>query len=705
MKTTTSLAVIVSALWGLSAHAQNTLQFTATRVTDEGAIHLEWASQSNHTYQIQCTDALNTNDDGTTTWTTLYNDYPSQGTNTFWLDTGNYFLTPAIVHPSKSTMRFYRILDLGLDDLASDEPAVSVVSPTNGSVISGLLTISVAASTDQGVVYNKLYIDGQEMWLSQDGTNYIINTCEFDNGPHVIFATANSTTQPDGPAGATGLTGHAVSAFVPVYFSNQVTRISFSQQFFEPSLGQTQVVSAVFADDCDWTLQIQDIASNVVKSASGSGTSMAFAWDGKDNSGSDLPNGVYYYYISATTNGETGSIVSGGGSSGTNTPPPPPSPSSLSGGDSSLWVILPDSETIVPLKIFPPGLDTNGLDVVEASTADILELSSLTSESGMSPAIGGGLSPNASAAPSAQSAPPAPLRPPDPPCRGSIGTIGVGWQMYNVNGTNPVYASPISDGSGITGHDVQIEGNGGNVSLPYAPFRYAALCADNFLTEMQKGCWKIGLLKNDEKLRPFDLQGNGPFNSVDIALLILHGAYGTSFDFTTGHQFKGIYFPIVLGGSAQYVRMSEMSLGGSSPTNGLKWAAMISCTSLYQQNWNSMKSQGVKPYNANMHMILGAGTDVADEPLIGRYWADNMLGNPNAQPSPVPPMKIRDAWYAAGEAAYAIGVSNGMGGYYPSPSVYAVAADGNCSEDSLQTNSLPSGSGVWSYYNSQQVFP
>lgn len=170
-------------------------------------------------------------------------------------------------------------------------------------------------------------------------------------------------------------------------------------------------------------------------------------------------------------------------------------------------------------------------------------------------------------------------------------------------------------------------------------------------------------------------------------------------------MFKGIYFPIASGGSAQYLRMSDMSLGGPSPTNGLKWMAIMACTSLYQQNWNSMKSQQVMPYNGNMHMILGAGTDLAAEPLIGQYWADNMLGTPNAPSGPTPPMKIRDAWYAAGNNAYLWGVNHGFSQYYINPTTFAVAADGNCSEDSLQTNSVPSGSGVWSYYNSRQVYP
>jgi Family of unknown function (DUF6345)/FlgD Ig-like domain/Bacterial Ig domain len=691
-----TLALILFALATTIALGQsNTLQFTATRATDEGAIHLEWASQSNHVYQIQCTDTLIDTNTGTTPWQVLYDNYPSHGTNTFWLDTGNYFKSPAIVHPRKSPMRFYRVVDKGPDDLVGDEPTVSIVSPTNGTVISGLLTVSVAASTDQGSVDHKLYVDGQEMWLSPDGTNYTINTCEWGNGPHVLFATATSSTQPDGPAGAIGFTGHGVSGFIPIYFSNLVTRISFSEQFFQPSLGQTQQVSAVFAANSDWTLEIKDVSSNTVRTTTGNGTSMSFAWDGTDDNSADLPNGVYYYYISAETNSApSGSFASQSMMTS----------ASMADDSTQLWVMPHDgSDNIMPFAIYPPGMDTNGLEIFEASASDVQEALSLNSVSVESMDTGSSFSANAGAAPSAQNGPPAPLRPPNPPCRGSLGTIALGWQMYNANGTNPVYCAVISDGSGITGHNVQIENNPGGTSLPFAPFRRADLAAINFATEMQKGCWNIGPLKHDDELQISDLQGSGSYlNNADIALLVLHGVYGTSFDFTTGHQFKGIYFPIASGGSAHYVRMSDMSFGGSSPTNGLKWLGLVACTGLYQQNWNSMKSQGVKPYNSNMHMICGATTDLADEPLIGQFWADLMLGDPTVGRKP---MAVRDAWYAAGTQAYTIGITNGVSSFYPNPTTYAVAADANCSEDTLQTNSVPTGSGTWSYYNTKTVFP
>jgi len=88
-----------------------------------------------------------------------------------------------------------------------------------------------------------------------------------------------------------------------------------------------------------------------------------------------------------------------------------------------------------------------------------------------------------------------------------------------------------------------------------------------------------------------------------------------------------MYFPIAAGTGSQYLRMSEMNFGGPTRTNGLKWMVLDACTSLYHVNWSSMQSQNVKPYNSNLHLLLGVDTDDSVEPLIGQYFADYMLGD------------------------------------------------------------------------------
>lgn len=187
-------------------------------------------------------DALATNDDGSTAWQTLYDAYPSQGTNTSWLDTGNYDLSPQVVRPQNSPMRFYRIVDVGPDTM-SDVPTVSVDAITNGTTVSDELTFTVTAATDQpGLHGTILYVDGQAMHGTDATTNYTsgstnyetdtysVNTCEWLNGPHILFATIEAASQfssqiNSGPI----LTAHGVSPFVTVQFNNLIQGISFSK--------------------------------------------------------------------------------------------------------------------------------------------------------------------------------------------------------------------------------------------------------------------------------------------------------------------------------------------------------------------------------------------------------------------------------------------------------------------------------------------
>src|SRR5271163_3905222 len=115
MKTIKSAALLFGILIASlgQSFGQTNLQFTGISVSDEGNMHLAWSSVSNEVYEIDEADSVIDESIGTTTWKLLYDNYPSQGTNTFWLDTGNYNLSPQILNPKDMPMRFYRIVDLG----------------------------------------------------------------------------------------------------------------------------------------------------------------------------------------------------------------------------------------------------------------------------------------------------------------------------------------------------------------------------------------------------------------------------------------------------------------------------------------------------------------------------------------------------------------------------------------------------------------
>ena len=712
MKTTKMAALLFGVLLASFSQSfgQTNLQFTGISVTDEGAMHIAWSSTNHEVYEVDEADALIDTNTGSITWNKLYDQYPSQGTNTFWLDTGNYNLTPQIVRPQNMPMRFYRVVDLGADT-TSDEPSVSITSPTNSTAATGELTINVVASTDQPVLTGtKLYVDGQEMRPAITTTNYTdgtgvtnyevdtynINTCEWGNETHTLFATAECESGNGDAVGSPPVaTGHAVSPFVSVLFSNLITRISFSQPSFDPAAGQTQQVSAVFAANCDWTLNIADGFSNVVFTTTGSGSSMQYNWNGTGNGGTNLPQGIYYYYISAATNGGAYSLVVGGssGSGGSS----PPSPSLARSESSELWAVAPDSENVVPLAIYPPGFDTNSLTIFRATSSEVEALTaSSRSESVVAMDSGGSFSPDASgggSSASSQNSPASPQRTPSNPIVGISGLFGMAWDTYTANGTNVMSANPIPNIPGLPGSYIALDGYSGSAHLTYAPLPQFNAEAGNFETEMQLFGWKHTIVKTDNQFSVGDLTGSGTaFNNVSMGVLMTHGAYGNTQDYNAG-LVKTMYFPITSGGSINYLHMTDMNLGGSDPTNGLKWFVFMACDSLHQANWNSMKNGGHVCYNNNMHMILGANSVISTSSTILQNWAQYMnFGYTNNSP-----MTIHDAWYLAAHNAY-------HGRTYTNTMVMAIAADTACTGDYIEQGFNSAPQGTWSY-ESQQVWP
>lgn len=674
-------------------------------------MQIAWTSVSNEVYEVDEADALIDTNTGSITWNKIYDQYPSQGTNTFWLDTGNYNYSPQILHPKDTPTRFYRIVDLGPDS-TSDEPTIVINTPTNSTLASSELSITVTATTDQPVLSGtKLYVDGQEMQVPDSTTNYTdstgvtnyevdtysINTCEWFNGNHILFATTECASgRGDTLGSGTIAVGHGVSPFVTVLFNNLVEDISFSQPSFDPASGQTQQVSAVFALDSDWTLNVVDAFSNVVFTTNGSGISMNYNWDGNGTGGVSLPAGIYFYYIDAATNGLTPDVVLGGGGSS------PPSPDFES---SELWAASPDSESVVPLALYPPGFDTNNLTIFSATPS---EVRSLTVTSVRTTGFSAMASPDDSGSdigdpgyvtplPNPQNPPWSPQRPPNNPFRGSAGTFGVAYDTYSANGgTNPVYCAILGNGlPGNTGY-ISMQGNSASSPLPFAPLKSYIPEVNNFVSQMQYWGWKNSFLKADNQLSISDLRGSGtPFNSVNIGVLFTHGVYGSSIDYAA-NQCKQMYFPITSGGSAQYLRLSEMNLGGSG-TNGLKWMALNSCHSLYQANWSSMKNAGIYPYNSSLHLLMGENSDGYTSSTFGWYWAKYINWGTGTNATSYSPLPIGTAWFqAAYDAYHSVSFPSGT------TITYAVAGDSACQNDTLQTNSTPAGS--W-FYTTKQVFP
>ena len=615
---------------------QTNLQFTSVNVTPERAVQLHWSSQSNEVYEIDYANALATNDDGTTAWFPLATDYPAhQGTNTFWLDTGNYLVTPVVPHPKYGQTRFYRVMLRGVNTAASN-PTVAITSPTNGDTVSGDLTISFNASSSDILADVKLYVDGQEIRSSDNGSNFVITTSEWWNGAHTLFLTAKSLSHFEGIPNDTSVTyGRAVSSYVTVNFSNLISEIAYSQPYFEPALGQTQEVTAMFAANCDWTLQILDVNGNAVRHASGSGNSLRFDWDGTGDGGTNIPDAVYHFLISATTNGLADEVVTNGG--GNINPNPPPGP-----GEEMLWAASPD-ENVVPLAILPPGADTNGYAIFSATPAEVKSLHSSSRSSRTSLSKSGGhftpmdLGANESAV--------TPNRPPPTPGKGTIGTFYVGYQDYWTD-SGTFSTPPIPTGNPIVNKWVQLDGQANQTQAAQHETFGSILenkdVANGFAKTMRDGHWK-------GSVNPFILKTDvtgGAFNNANVGLLCCHASYGTTAE-SDGVTRSYLRFFNSFGQGPDFCRLDDCHFGGSG-TNGLKFMAILACSVLQNTPYNSLHLFGRLPISEDLHLLLTTSTVASSAPTLGSLWAGNMLGTHGTNGV----QTVKNSWFLAGHEAY-----------------------------------------------------
>jgi hypothetical protein len=660
------------------ANAQNALQFTGVNATVENAIQLYWSSTNGELYQIQYANALATNDDGTTAWQVLYDKYPSHGTNTFIGDFGNYDTDSAISHPKYMPMRFYRVVDLGADNDTVDIPAVTITSPSNGSILSGQVTVSVAATcSNLPIVTTKLYVDGQAMDESDDGTNYVINTCEWPNGSHVVYAVATARSALSGRSGSFPIsTSHGVTAYMPVTFSNLISRVAFSQPFFEPSLGQTQEVTATFAANCNWTLQIQDENSNVVRNASGSGGSMTFDWDGTGDGGTNIPDGYYIYLISTQTNGLA--LPSGLGGVGDGSSPPSPSFASaaLSGGSDAtqLWAQSPNG-VVVPLALYPPGIDTNGFTIFEEALGWNPYQSSARSFAALD-TPSGGAGPAYSGAASQGTA--APTRLPTAPAKNSVGTYGVAYVDWSTPQTVSIPKNGIPyPVTGVCHLD------GGGTSVLFDPIPEGPAFEVNFIRTMKKGGWRLNYNKsnnstpalhaNDMRRSDQGYGGGELFTTANIGLFMNHGNYGTDPDYSAGSSgSRQTYFRISTdGGDNGWLRMCQIGFGGE-----LKWLGILACNSL--NTYSSMANAGAIPLKTT-HLVCGCATIAAVGEDFGALWAKNMFGGVFTSPK-----TIANAWFQAGKTQYSYATN------LTGTITFRVAGYPECMNDTIKNNTAPS---------------
>lgn len=281
------VAATILSLGLISTSRAQQLQFTDVRVTSGGAIQLYWASDSNAVYDIEFASELT---DGGTVWKTIYEDYPALGTNTFWTDAGDQNTASVVNHPRDGAMRFYRVVQTGTNNLAS-AAQVSVVSPTNNAVLTGDVQVSVSVTSSITVNTIRLFLDGQEVGYQNDTeTNFVINTCQFGNGTHKIYAVVeNSSGSETTSESSDFVPNYGVSPTRTVTFDNFITDYRGKLRFQDPDESETNRFSASFAAYADWTLTITNQDGVAVRTETGTGFGMEFVWDGTGDGGTNLP--------------------------------------------------------------------------------------------------------------------------------------------------------------------------------------------------------------------------------------------------------------------------------------------------------------------------------------------------------------------------------------------------------------------------------
>jgi hypothetical protein len=361
----------------------------------------------------------------------------------------------------------------------------------------------------------------------------------------------------------------AVSPMVNVSFVNLITDVQLSQQFFQPSLGQTQQVTANFTANCNWTLLIQDLDGNTVLTTNGAGDSMGYNWDGTGQGETNIPDGMYSYIISAETNGlanEVHTNSGGGGFGGSG----PPIPGSMMESRELYAVNTNDSESVVPLAILPPGYDTNGYTIFSATPSEIqslraipLKASSSVRSTGMTFSADDSGGSGASSQSDTNNGP-----------KNTKGTFGIVYQQYlnpNVRTQTPLSGYPF----GFHPH-VAIDGNPENdngqaVTMP--PIVVNKNMSDNFVETMEANAYWPSFVNANDQVNPTDLEstskgGNSIFNNVDFGLLMLHASYGTTAE-SDGVKYSYVWIENAARGSATYLRLADFNFGGSS----LQWLA------------------------------------------------------------------------------------------------------------------------------------
>jgi hypothetical protein len=712
---TGSLIVGIAFVGGIisNVQAQITIQTPIVRADDYRTVLLRWNAETGAVYQVESADALEAEGPQGLQWVLREAECAAKGTTAEWLDVGDTRWIPRVLHPVFQPQRFYRVQKVGQATDAA--PAVTIfLSQTNP--VSGWLSVTGAisfANTNQQMSSIGIFVDGQRVHTgSAENFDVQINTTEWPNGTHEIYAVVGTVdggetiTEDDTASTNQVVQGIGVSTLVSADFENYISQFFVAVPYFDPSQGQTQEITAVFAEDSYWRVTVVDYQDTPVRWFEGQGTSCYAAWDGNDQSGFPLPFGYYDYIIEARPS-QFGplSLIGGGGEAAMMSAAfPDESDTELVGPAADYRRTGPAMQfsrtnsairenlvmpTLNPAKPVPVTPEAEQEEKLFPSSVEEALMAGLTSYYVKTPPM----PPERILIDGVwETVPWEVVHGPRPPMEMKIseamqekflqklsgvlldeGTQENGPQQANwpddVYTTRTPLRFPGQLFMGYAGTvGIGFQGNhpggnhfaspaGGVISLdtpPYGPLINSSVLANGFSINMGLGGWRTSFYLGNNNLRHTNIlyaSGRvGKFaSSCDFGLIIGHmtAALNTS-SYGATHSWLPLYNSDVSTATYTWCALPQFDLGQIGSPDTLKWMALYGCNSLRQQDFSDMWTKFLLPMPPNLRLLLGSETGVYIQPFFGWRFAANLHGwNSGGNP-----MTIRDAWNDASAVAH-----------------------------------------------------
>jgi hypothetical protein len=389
----------------------------------------------------------------------------------------------------------------------------------------------------------------------------------------------------------------------------------------------------------------------------GSGGSMQYNWNGTGTNGVSLPDGFYTYLLTAQTNGLALPQSDPQTQEDTNGPPSLQLNSRRDSSDN--WYPISEAEAtsagwdyyLVQSPPMPP-IEMDGvlfswedvygpmplIEVPIDNSLDTVNAMNSNTQEGLGPDFAGASSQSTRGF----------MRPPNIQGKGTIGTIGVGYQTYyffpGFFDTPPI---PTGWPFPVQPQWVALDGGLGGVSERWYPLRENVDLANDFIAAMKNRHFKPIVVKANDALTPYDvvsesqIGGSNVFNQVNIGFLSLHCSYGDTAE-ADGIRRTYLRFYNTATATASY-RTLDQCMFGSPGTNGLKYMALLACNALRTNNYNDLYLNQKLPISNDLHLLLTASSVVTAAPNLGTYWGSLLFSTGET---------VATAWFDAGATAY-----------------------------------------------------